>query len=74
MQFGYVLCNQNRSKILTITKDKQVRMITSNKENIEKAFCLNNMSAVKSIYEKFKEKKLVKDLIVVNIQEFYRAA
>ena len=73
MQFGYVLCNQNRSKILTITKDKQVRMITSNKENIEKAFCLNNMSAVKSIYEKFKEKKLVKDLIVVNIQEFYRA-
>ena len=74
MQFGYVLCNQNRSKILIITKDKQVRMITSNKENIEKAFCLNNMSAVKSIYEKFKEKKLVKDLIVVNIQEFYRAA
>tara|TARA_B100000925_G_scaffold256922_1_gene211021 strand:+ start:571 stop:795 length:225 start_codon:yes stop_codon:yes gene_type:complete len=73
MQFGYVLCNQNRSKILTLTKDKQVRMITSNKENIEKAFCLNNMSAVKSIYEKFKEKKLVKDLIVVNIQEFYRA-
>ena len=73
MQFGYVLCNQNRSKILTITKDKQVRMITSNKENIEKAFCLNNMSAVNSIYEKFKEKKLVKDLIVVNIQEFYRA-
>ena len=73
MQFGYVLCNQNRSKILTITKDKQVRMVTSNKENIEKAFCLNNMSAVKSIYEKFKEKKLVKDLIVVNIQEFYRA-
>tara|TARA_B100000927_G_C16294160_1_gene400731 strand:+ start:329 stop:553 length:225 start_codon:yes stop_codon:yes gene_type:complete len=73
MQFGYVLCNQNRSKILTLTKDKQVRMITSNKENIEKAFCLNSMSAVKSIYEKFKEKKLVKDLIVVNIQEFYRA-
>ena len=73
MQFGYVLCNQNRSKILTLTKDKQVRMITSNKENIEKAFCLNNMSAVKSIYEKFKEKKLVKDLIVVNIQEVYRA-
>ena len=41
MQFGYVLCNQNRSKILTLTKDKQVRMITSNKENIENTLKFN---------------------------------
>ena len=72
---------------LTLTKkdftDKQllcpkllwgVEFISSNnKENINKAFCLRDMSSMKTLYIKLKEKKLVDNLDIVNIQELYRA-
>tara|TARA_A100001037_G_scaffold227951_1_gene205930 strand:- start:333 stop:557 length:225 start_codon:yes stop_codon:yes gene_type:complete len=73
MQYGYVLYDPRRNRILTLTKDQKIKMISSNKDNIEKAFCLSNMSSVKSIYEKFKEKELVGNLEVINIQDLYRA-
>ena len=74
MQFGYVLCDPKRSKILVLTKQNEVRFISSDKkENINKAFCLRDMSSMKSLYIKLKEKKLVDNLDIVNIQELYRA-
>tara|TARA_A200000159_G_scaffold42339_1_gene38876 strand:- start:270 stop:494 length:225 start_codon:yes stop_codon:yes gene_type:complete len=74
MQFGYVLCDPKRSKILVLTKQNGVEFISSNnKENINKAFCLRDMSSMKNLYLKLKEKKLVDNLDIVNIQELYRA-
>jgi len=74
MQFGYVLCDPKRSKILVLTKQNEVEFISSNnKENINKAFCLRDMSSMKNLYLKLKEKKLVDNLDIVNIQELYRA-
>ena len=73
MQFGYVLCDPKRSKVLVLTKQNQVKFITTkNKDNINKAFCLRDMSSVKSLYYALKEKKLVDNLVIVNIQELYR--
>tara|TARA_R100000152_G_C6568589_1_gene36755 strand:+ start:249 stop:473 length:225 start_codon:yes stop_codon:yes gene_type:complete len=73
MQFGYVLCSPKRDKVLLISKDTGVKLVPSCKDNIDKAFCLNDMSSVKSIYEKLREKKLVGKLEVANIQELYRS-
>jgi hypothetical protein len=74
MQFGYVLCDHKRSKILILTKQNEVEFVSSkNKENINKAFCLRDMSSMKNLYLKLKEKKLVDKLDIVNIQELYRA-
>ena len=74
MQFGYVLCDPKKSKILVLTKQNEVQFIsTDNKENINKAFCLRDMSSMKNLYLKLKEKKLVDNLDIVNIQELYRA-
>ena len=74
MQFGYVLYDPKRSKLLVLTKQNEVEYISStNRENINKAFCLRDMSSMKSLYIKLKEKKLVDNLDIVNIQELYRA-
>lgn len=74
MQFGYVLCDPKRSKILVLTKQNGVRFISSDKkENINKAFCLRDISSMKTLYIKLKEKELVDNLDIVNIQELYRA-
>ena len=74
MQFGYVLCDPEGSKILVLTKQNEVEFIsTNNKENINKAFCLRDMSSMKNLYLKLKEKKLVDNLDIVNIQELYRS-
>ena len=73
MQFGFVLCDPKRSKILILTKNNEVKFLpTKNKENINKAFCLRDMSSIKSLYFSLKEKKLVDKLDIVNIQELYR--
>jgi len=74
MQFGYVLYDPKRSKLLVLNKQNEVEYISStNRENINKAFCLRDMSSMKSLYIKLKEKKLVDKLDIVNIQELYRS-
>ena len=74
MQFGYVLYDPKRSKLLVLNKQNEVEFIPStDRENINKAFCLRDMSSMKSLYIKLKEKKLVDKLDIVNIQELYRS-
>ena len=59
---------------MILTKQNEVEFVSSkNKENINKAFCLRDMSSMKNLYLKLKEKKLVDKLDIVNIQELYRA-
>ena len=73
MQFGYVLCDPKRSKILVLKKQNEVQFISSGKkENINKAFCLRDRSSMKTLYSSLKDKKLVDDLDILDIQELYR--
>jgi len=74
MKFGYVLCDPKRLKILGWKGKTDVQMLTlSNKENLEKAVCLKDVSSMKSLYIKLKSDKRVNNLDIVNIQELYKS-
>jgi len=73
MQFGYVLYDPKRSKIMVLTKSNDVEFISSKKiTNINKAFCLRDRSSMKALYSSLKNKKLVDELDILDIQELYR--
>ena len=72
MQYGYVLCDSKRSKALVLTKSGDVEYITPNKkENINKIFCLRDISTMKVLYKALKEKDLIGEMDIVDIQELY---
>ena len=72
MQYGYVLCDSERSKALVLTKSGDVEFITPNTiENVNKAFCLRDISTMKILYKSLREKKLIDDMDIVDIQELY---
>ena len=72
MQYGYVLCDSERSKALVLTKSGDVEYITPNNiENINKAFCLRDISTMKMLYTSLREKNLIDDMDIVDIQELY---
>ena len=72
MQYGYVLCDSERSKALVLTKSGDVEFITPDKiENVNKAFCLRDISNMKVLYKSLREKNLIDDMDIVDIQELY---
>ena len=72
MQFGYVLYDPKRSKILVLKKDGDVAYTKSDTiENINKAFCLRDISTMKVLYKALKEKDFVGEMDIVDIQELY---
>jgi len=72
MQFGYVLCDPKRSKILVLKKDGEVQFIKPNSTgNVDKGFCLRDISTMKVLYKALKEKNLVGEMDIVDIQELY---
>ena len=72
MKFGYVLCDPKRSKILVLKKNGDIEFVkVKNKEDINKSFCLRDISAMKQLYKSLKEKKLVGQMDIVDIQELY---
>ena len=72
MQFGYVLCDPKRSKILVLKKNGYVDYTKSDTiENINKAFCLRDISTMKVLYKALKEKNLIGEMDIVDIQELY---
>jgi|TARA_R100001510_G_C7629844_1_gene188908 urease accessory protein UreE len=74
MKFGYVLCDPKRLKILGWKGKTDVQMLTlDDRENLEKAICLKDISSMKSLYIKLKSGKRVKNLDIVNIQELYKS-
>ena len=67
MQFGYVLCDPKRSKILVLKKDGDVAYTKSDTtENINKAFCLRDISTMKVLYKALKEKNLSGEMDIVD--------
>ncbi len=72
MQFGFVLCDPKRSKILVLKKDGDVAYTKSDTtEHINKAFCLRDISTMKVLYKALKEKNLIGEMDIVDIQELY---
>jgi len=74
MHTGYVLCTPECDKVLCISEDgKSVELIELKETNgLNRALCLPNLTAVKSIYEKFKKLGLIEDLDIVNIARLYK--
>ena len=72
MQYGYVLCDSKRSKALVLTKSGDVEYITPDKtENVNKVFCLRDISTMKVLYTSLREKNLIDEMDIVDIQELY---
>ena len=72
MQFGYVLCDLKRSKILVLKKNGDVEFIKpDSRSNINKSFCLRDMSSMKVLYTALREKNLIVEMDIVDIQELY---
>ena len=72
MQYGYVLCDSERSKALVLTKSGDVEYITPNNiENVNKAFCLRDISTMKVLYKSLREKNLINEMDIVDIQALY---
>ena len=72
MQYGYVLCDSIRSKALVLTKSGDVEYVTTDKtENVNKAFCLRDISTMKVLYTSLREKNLIDEMDIVDVQELY---
>tara|TARA_R100000152_G_C6751429_1_gene175088 strand:+ start:335 stop:559 length:225 start_codon:yes stop_codon:yes gene_type:complete len=74
MQIGYSLCTPDKKKVLCIEKGStKIKFLdTGIRTNLDKALCLQSITSLKTIYDNFKEKKLVDELDIVDIQELYR--
>ena len=72
MQYGYVLCDSKRSKALVLTKSGDVQYIAPDTtENVNKVFCLRAISTLKVLYTSLREKNLIDEMDIVDIQELY---
>ena len=72
MQYGYVLCDPKRSKVVVLTKQGDVEYIVPDStENVNKAFCLRDISTMKVLYTSLREKNLIDEMNIVDIQELY---
>ena len=72
MQYGYVFFDPRRSRIVVLTKEGKVKYLSlKKKENINRAFCLRDMSTMKTLYNSLREKNLIHEMDIVDIQELY---
>jgi hypothetical protein len=74
MQVGYVLCSADLNEILCLTECKSsVEMVSiDSTKAINKSICLSDLTEIKSIYKKFRNKELVGELEVVNVARLYK--
>ena len=72
MKIGYVLCTPDRSQILSIKDGKIILLTIEKKEDLEKVFCIKDLTAIKTIYQKYREMNLVGNLDIVSIDKFYK--
>ena len=66
------MCDPKRSKVVVLTKQGDVDYITPDRtENVNKACCLRDISTMKVLYKSLREKNLIDDMDIVDIQELY---
>ena len=72
MLYGYVFCDPRRSRVVMLTKEGKVKYLSLHiKENINKAFCLRDISTMKVLYKALKENNDEGEMNIVDIQELY---
>jgi len=74
MQVGYVLCSPSLDKVLCL-KDKRngVELVdVDSTQAINKSICLSDLTEVKNVYERLREKSLVDGLEIVNVAKLYK--
>ena len=72
MLYGYVFCDPRRSRVVMLTKEGKVKYLSLHiKENINKAYCLRDISTMKVLYTALREKDLIDEMDIVDIQELY---
>ena len=72
MQYGYVFTDPKRSKIAVLTKQCDVEYLSTNtKENSNKAYSLRDISTMKVLYTALRDKELIEEMDIVDIQELY---
>ncbi len=72
MQYGFVFTDPKRSKIVLLTKQGDVKYLsTDTKENINKAYCLRDITTMKVLYTALRDKNLIDEMDIVDIQELY---
>tara|TARA_R100000458_G_C8158417_1_gene163473 strand:- start:228 stop:461 length:234 start_codon:yes stop_codon:yes gene_type:complete len=74
MQSGYALITPDNLKVLCISRNpSRVELAeAADVNNLNRALCLPDLTSIKSVYERFKEKDLVEDLDIVNIAKLYK--
>lgn len=74
MQVGYVLCTPDLLKVLCFSKDnKDVELLDVNStKEINKSICLSDLTEVKNVYERLREKNLIGSLQIVNVAKLYK--
>jgi|TARA_R100001443_G_scaffold20565_2_gene32615 hypothetical protein len=74
MKVGFVLCNLKDNVVLCINAqgdDVELIPIESAK-SLDRSLCLKNLTSLKTIHERFKDKGLTKDLGIENISRLYK--
>ena len=74
MKVGFVLCNLKTNEVLCINAEgDDVELIPiETVKSLDRSLCLKNLTSIKTIHERFKEKGLTKDLTVENISRLYK--
>ena len=74
MKVGFVLCNLETNQVLCInTKGDDVELIPiETARSLDRSLCLKNLTSIKTIHERFKEKGLTDDLSIENISKLYK--
>ncbi len=74
MQIGYVLYDPDTLKVLCLTKGKRAIELVDIKEknSLERALCLKDLTSIKDLYNRFKKNELTSNLDIVNIAKLYK--
>ena len=74
MHIGYVLYDTANLKVLCISGDKSTAELldVTQKNALNKALCLSDLTSIKNVYERFKSLGLVGDLEILNIAKLQK--
>ena len=74
MQVGYVLCSPDFLKVLCLSKGHEgVEMVEiESTKDINRSICLLDLTEVKNVYERLREKNLIGSLQIVNVAKLYK--